>query len=99
MNISLNLLKAEHIGARTFRNRLFKYLKGDEPIVITEHGQPVRIVLDYNDILELLDILDELSDIKTVKAVKEGRKAVARGTKGVSTSELFNEIRSNRKKK
>lgn len=99
MSIALNLLKAEHIGARIFRNRLFEFLKDDEPLIITEHGQPVRVVLSYDEMLDLLDILDELSDPQTVKAVRESRKAIAGGTKRIPVSQVFNEIRSNRKKK
>lgn len=99
MSITLDLLKAEHIGARIFRNRLFEFLKEDEPLVITEHGRPVRVVMDYEEILELLDMLDELSDPGTIKAVREGRKAIAKGARGISVSRLFREIRTNQKKK
>lgn len=99
MSIILDLLKAEHIGARAFRNRLFEFLKGNDPLVITEYGQPVRVVLDYAEMLGLLDILDELSDPETVEAIREGRKAIASGTKRIPATELFNQIRSSRKKK
>jgi len=96
MSIVLDFLKAEHIGARAFRNRLFEFLKGDEPLIITEHGKPVRVMLDYEAMLELLDILDELSDPETIEAVREGRKAINSSAKGIPVSRLFHRIRAQR---
>ncbi len=98
MSIILDILKAEHVGARVFRNRLFEFLKGNEPLVITEHGQPVRVVLNYEEILDLLDMLDELSDPETVKAVREGRKAITKGAKGIPVSRLLAKYRKTKKK-
>ncbi len=99
MGITLDLLKAEHVGARALRNNLFEFLKEDGPLVVTDRGKPVRVILNYEKILELLDMLDELSDPETVEAVREGRKAIAKGVKGIPVSRLFNEVRKSRKKK
>lgn len=94
MSITLDFLKAEHVGARAFRNHLFEFLKGDELLVITEHGQPVRVMLNYEEMLGLLDMLDELSDPETIEAVREGRKAIAAGTKGVSATDLIEKYKA-----
>jgi len=94
MSVTLDFLKAEHVGARAFRKHLFEFLKDDEPLVITEHGQPVRMMLDYREMLDLLDMLDELSDPETIEAVREGRKAIAAGTKGVSAADLIKKYKT-----
>ncbi len=94
MSITLDFLKAEHVGARAFRNRLFKFLKDDELLVITEHGQPVRVVLNYEEMLDLLDMLDELSDPETIESIRESRKAIASGTKGVSATDLIKKYKA-----
>ena len=94
MSITLDFLKAEHVGARAFRSHLFEFLKGGEPLVITEHGQPVRVILNYEEMLDLLDMLDELSDPETIEAVREGRKAIAAGAKGVSAADLIEKYKS-----
>ncbi|MFH1504217.1 MAG: type II toxin-antitoxin system prevent-host-death family antitoxin [Candidatus Omnitrophota bacterium] len=94
MSTTLDFLKAEHIGARAFRNHLFEFLKDDEPLVITEHGRPVRIMLDYKEMLGLLDMLDELSDPETIEAICEGRKAIAAGTKGVPAADLIKKYKT-----
>lgn len=94
MSITLDFLKAKHIGARAFRNRLFEFLKDEEPLIITEHGRPVRVVLSYGEMLELLDIVDELSEQGTIEAVREGRKAIAAGAKGVSAGNLIKKYKT-----
>lgn len=89
MSIALDFLKAERIGARALRNHLSDFLQNNEPLVITEHGKPVRIMLNYEDILEILDIVSELSDPETIETVRKGKKAIAAGTKGVSALGLI----------
>lgn len=89
MSIALNFLKAERIGARALRNRLSDFLQGNDPLVITEHGKPVRIMLNYEDILEILDIVDELSDPETIETVRKGKKAIAAGTNGIPAIDLI----------
>jgi len=79
-----DLLKAERVDARSLRNRLSMRLKNDSLLVITKHGQPVKVILGYNEAMDLLDMVDELSDPRTVKAVRAGRKAIVSGAAGVS---------------
>lgn len=94
MSVVIDFLKAEHVGVRDFRNRLFEFLKNDKLLVITEHGQPMRAVLNYEEMLDLLDMLDELSDPETIEAVREGRKAIAAGVKGISASDLIEKYKA-----
>lgn len=93
----IDLLKAQKIGARMLRSGLSRFLKEDNPLVITEHGQPVRVMLAYGDMMDFLDMLDELSDERTLMAVREGRKAIASGAPGIEASKLFKRLRASKK--
>ncbi|MCD6134654.1 MAG: hypothetical protein J7J25_03975 [Candidatus Omnitrophica bacterium] len=94
MSVMLDFLKAEHVGARAFRSRLFEFLKDDKLLVVTEHGQPVRVMLNYEEMLDLLDMLDELSDPETIEAIRKGRKAIAAGAKGISATDLIEKYKA-----
>ena len=96
MSVATDLLKANHVGIRDFK----EHLSGEflnETLVITDRGTPVSVNLPYSDVLELMDILDELSDPGTVKAVQEGRKAIKAGAEGIPVSKVFDRIRAKRK--
>lgn len=90
------LLKAEHIGIRELREHLSKELKRDAPLIVTEHGTPKKVILSYRDLLELIDVLDEFRDRELLESIQAGRKAIRKGTKGISVSRLFDRIKSNR---
>ena len=89
MNVAINLLKANHVGVRDFREHLSGYLKKKAFCVITERGEPSNVMLPYEDMIELLDIIDELSDPETVAAVLEGNKAIKSGKEGISASRFL----------
>ncbi|MBI4397883.1 MAG: hypothetical protein HY586_02025 [Candidatus Omnitrophica bacterium] len=96
MVIATDLLKAKHIGIRDLKEHLSKRLKERLPLVITEHGEPVKFILSYQDVLELIDVLDELQDMETLQWIQEGRGAVKKGAKGFPVSDLFRHIRTSR---
>jgi len=93
MTVATALLHARHVGVRELKEHLSQRLKGNKPIIVTEHGTPTRVILSYQDVLELIEILDELQDHGTLLAVQEGRRAIKKGAKGVPVSELFHRIR------
>lgn len=96
MKISTALLNAKHIGVRELREHLSKRLKDRKPLIVTEHGEPTKVILSYGDVLELVEILDELQDRQTLLAVKEGREAIINGKEGIAVSDLFGQIRRSR---
>ena len=96
MTVSTALLNARHIGVRELKAHLSRRLKGRKPIIVTEHGEPTKVIVSYNDMLEIVDILDELQDAQSLIAVQEGRKAVQSSAKGVQVSRLFGRIRAAR---
>ena len=93
MTVTTALLGARHIGVRELREHLSKRLKGNKPIIVTEHGTPTKVIFSYSDMLELIEVLDELQDRGALENVREGREAVKHGTKGLPVSNLFNQIR------
>lgn len=93
MTIAQVLLRAKNIGVRNVRDTLSKLVRTKQLCVITEHGHPASVLLPYDDMLELADIMDELQDEKTIQAVLEGRKAIARGAKGIDVEEAFKQVR------
>lgn len=97
MGIATDLLKSNHIGIRDLKEHLSKLLKRNEPLVVTDRGTPVNVILPYSDMLELMDILDELSDLETLRAIQEGRKAIKAGAQGIPVSKLFSKIKSKHK--
>lgn len=98
MGIAINLLKAPHIGVRDLKENLSKFLRGNAPLVITDHGRPVDVILPYEDMMNLVDIVDEITDAGTLKTVLEGKKAVSSGASGVAVARLFKAVRAKRKK-
>ncbi|MBU0694316.1 MAG: type II toxin-antitoxin system Phd/YefM family antitoxin [Candidatus Omnitrophica bacterium] len=98
MSITIDLLKSDHIGIRDFRDHLCKiFRKKEKPVIITDRGEPVKVLLPYNDMVELLEFLDELTDVNTMRNVHEGVEAIERGTKGISFSRVYKKHRSKSK--
>ena len=95
MSIAVDLLKADRIGVRDFKEHLTTKLLNNL-LLITDRGNPVSVNLPYQDVLELVDILDELIDIETLKTIAEGREEIKTGSEGIPVSNLFNNIRANR---
>ncbi len=92
MTTATELLKAEHIGVREFK----EHVSADslkKIAVITDHGKPISVNLPYEEVLELVDILDELRDAEALSAVASGRKSIKEGQKGISVSKLFRKIK------
>ena len=97
MSIAISLLKAPHVGIRDLKENLSKFLKKNSPLVITERGEPVDVILPYSEMMDLVDIFEEATDPETLATVLEGKKAVKAGSKGVPVPNLFKAIREKRK--
>lgn len=83
MTTSLSLLRAPHIGVREFKDNISAFLKKHKLLIVTEHGEPTRVVVSYNDMLEILDIIEEINDFEITTLIKEGRQAIRSGSKGI----------------
>ena len=83
MSMALSLLKAPHVGIRELKQQLSNFLKKDQPLIVTDHGEPTNVILHYDDFLELVDIIEEMNDPYARKLVSEGRRAVKDGSAGI----------------
>ena len=73
------LLKAKHIGVKSFRTHLSRLVRDQEPYVITYRGHPQDFVIPYDDMVEFIEILEELSNPELLKQIAEGRKDYQKG--------------------
>ena len=97
MTIASMLLRAPHIGVRELKTNLSRLLKKGNPLIVTDRGTPIEVMLPYSDIVEIAELVDEATDIETLRAVGEGRAAIKSGAKGISVSRLFAKMRKRRK--
>ncbi|OGX46618.1 MAG: hypothetical protein A2216_01865 [Omnitrophica WOR_2 bacterium RIFOXYA2_FULL_45_12] len=95
MSAVIDLIKAEHVGVRELRDHLCGFMKDKKPaIVVTERGQPVRVIVSYAKMVELLEFFDEVSDPDTMRNIHEGVEAIKQGSKGASFSGTYKKYHS-----
>jgi prevent-host-death family protein len=82
------------MGVKDLRVRLAETLRKDDPLIVTQHGHPSKVIISYEDMLEIVDILDEMQDSDTIKTILEGKQAVRQGAKGIAVSKLFKRMRA-----
>lgn len=75
----LELLKAKHVGIRELKDNLSGFMHSKEPVVATDHGQPLKAVVDYGDLVALLELVKDLTDGRLMKSVARGVKAMRKG--------------------
>lgn len=103
MSIAIDLLKSEHIGVRELRDHLCGIINDpqnkERPLVVTERGTPVKVIMPYSKMVELLEVLDEVTDPNTMRNIHEGIEAIERRAKGVPFSRIYRKYTSKTKKK
>lgn len=92
MSIAIDLLHAPHVGIRDLKENLSRFLKAKKPLVVTDNGTPVDVIIPYPEMLELIDIFDEIQDMEAIKTVQEAREAIRSGAKGIPVAKLFKKI-------
>ncbi|TBR25520.1 type II toxin-antitoxin system Phd/YefM family antitoxin [bacterium] len=88
----LELLKARHVGIRELKDNLSGIMHSKEPVVATDHGQPLKAVVDYGDLVALLELVKDLTDDRMMKSVGRGVKAMAKGG-GTSAGPALDRLR------
>ncbi|MFH1245831.1 MAG: hypothetical protein V1662_05025 [Candidatus Omnitrophota bacterium] len=95
MSAVIDLIKAEHVGVRELRDHLCGFMKDKNPaIVVTERGEPVKVIVSYVKMVELLEFFDEVSDPDTMRNIHEGAEAIKQGSKGASFSGTYKKYHS-----
>lgn len=97
MTTATDLLKAPHYGIKDFKTHISKRIKSRQPIVLCEHGEPRKAVIDYGEYVGMLELMEELRDDKLFKLIHEGRKSIQKGGAEVDVLESFSKIRASRK--
>jgi len=78
MNVSA-LLKAKHVGVKSFRTHLSRFIRSQQPYIIMDRTQPQEFVIPYNEMIKLVEMLEELYDPELLKQIAEGRNAYRKG--------------------
>ena len=84
MTSAIDILKAPHVGIKEFRSRITsKSIKKDKALVLTDHGEPLKVVIDYDELIDLIESLEDLQNKNLWNLVNESRAAVAKGEKSI----------------
>ncbi len=94
MTLTASLLKAPHIGVRDLRSNLSKMLRSSKTLIVTDHGQPKRVILPYGIIVGIAEMLGELDDRELADSVKLSRKARNAGVKPIAVAGSFKKFKS-----
>lgn len=82
------LLKAEHVGIREFKENFSQTIKKRKPTILTLNGQPTQVLVPYDEFVELLEVLEELQDANLKREVEDARRAF-REHGGVPAEDVF----------
>ena len=83
MTTATELLRAPHIGIKKFKTGFSKRVKSHQALVLTDHGLPKKVLIDYEEMVDMIETLQDLDDSGLWKSVDESRRAIARGEKGI----------------
>ena len=94
MTLATALLKAPHVGVRDLRTHLSRMLHSSKTLIVTERGQPKRVILPYGVVVEIAETLGEMDDKELAKEVTLSRKARSEGIKPISVARSFKKFES-----
>ena len=98
MTTAVDLLKAPRFGIKDFKTHLSERIKSKKTMVLMDHGEPKKVVIDYDELVNMVEIIEELQDEELLKLVREGRAAIERGEPGIDVEASFKKIRAQRKR-
>ncbi|MBI5881946.1 MAG: type II toxin-antitoxin system Phd/YefM family antitoxin [Elusimicrobia bacterium] len=90
---AIDLLRAEHVGLRELKANMSGYAHSKKPVIATDHGKPLRVLVSYEDMVSILEMLRDLLAPKTAAALTRGRKAIESGAKGIPARRTLDKLR------
>lgn len=89
MTLTMELLKAKHIGVRELGRNVSTYLKKDAPCVVDVKGKKDKVIISLDVLVDLLEMLEDLQDRDLLELVRQSRTAVASGEKEVPVENVI----------
>ena len=93
MTTAIDLLKAPRIGIKDFKTNLSREIKSKKLMVLNDHGESKKVVIDYNEFVELIEFIEDFKDKELLQLIQEGRAAVDRDEPGIDAGESIRRIR------
>ena len=94
MTLASTLLKAPHVGVRDLRTHLSQMLHSSKALIVTDRGQPKRVILPYSVVVGIAETLGEMNDKELAEDVKFSRMARSEGVKPISVAGSFKKFKS-----
>jgi prevent-host-death family protein len=63
----------------------------EEEVVVTRNGKPAAVLLNYTEYERLKETLDVLTDPDLMRQIRQSRKFYAKGRRGQSFEDVFDE--------
>ena len=97
MTTATQLLKAPRFGIKDFKTHLSERIKSRRAMVLLDRGEPKKVIIEYNELIEMIEWIDDLQDKELIQLLHEGRAAIDRGGPGISVKDSFAKIKAARK--
>lgn len=89
------IVKNKFVGAdelrRDLTNILARLPKEGGQMVVTQHGEPQAILMDFERYLDLLETLEDLQTPGFIESIHQGAKEIKEG-KGISHEQLLKDL-------
>ncbi len=97
MTTATTLLKASRFGIKDFKTHISARIKSHKPMVLLDRGEPKKVILDYNDLVEMIELMEELQDRELMNLVRLGRESLKRNPSGIDAEKSLAKLRSHKK--
>ena len=98
MTTASELLRAPRFGVKDFKTHLSERIKSRRAMVLLDRGEPKKVIIEYNELIEMIELIDDLQDKELVQLIHEGSVAARRGDPGISVKDSFAKIKAARRR-
>ncbi len=90
--LAKSLLKARYFGTREYKAHLSEHLKSRLPQIITVYGEPKKVVMEYDEVMDLIDWYEELQDKQLMADIAQARQEYQKHPeKAIPAEKLFDQ--------